>query len=174
MFNLRCRNLYSQGGIIFEYLLMNSQFSSYFFILGLLSQRQTDIIVMGATNRPQDVDKAILRRMPCRFYVPMPDKGQRLAILQLILDGEKLDDEVDIEELAELSDSCSGSDLKEFCRLAALSCIRDASSNINDKLASDQSLPEIRAINMDDFKDSLKRMQNNHAMLTSHGFYAMN
>ena len=41
-------------------------------LLGLLSHGGNDIIIMGATNRPQDVDKAILRRMPCRFYVSMP------------------------------------------------------------------------------------------------------
>ena len=41
--------------------------------VGLLSEHgRNDVIIVGATNRPQDVDKAILRRMPCRFYVPMP------------------------------------------------------------------------------------------------------
>ena len=58
----------------FIFICKNSHIIIYSLNLhsGLLSHGQNDIIVIGATNRPRDVDKAILRRMPCRFYVPMP------------------------------------------------------------------------------------------------------
>lgn len=156
--------------------MMKAQFMSLWD--GLLSQSCSDVIIMGATNRPQDVDRAILRRMPCRFYVPMPNKDQRMAILELILKCEEIDDDVDIEDLAALTDGCSGSDLKELCRLAALRCVRDASSNLhtadvtNDTSTESgeyQTFPKIRAIKMSDFKKSLHKMHASHILMAQHG-----
>ncbi len=58
------------------------------------------IIVMGATNRPTDIDAAFLRRMPKRFAVPMPGKEQRLNILKLVcqrhLGGKVVDCSADV------------------------------------------------------------------------------
>jgi len=152
--------------------MMKAQFMSLWD--GLLSHGRNDIIIMGATNRPQDVDSAILRRMPCRFYVSMPDESQRLEILRLILQDEMLEENVDLEELAVLTEKCSGSDLKELCRLAALNCIRDIAElahSSSGNSGSDESPAEIRAINMNDFTESLQRMKNSHVLLASHGLY---
>ncbi|KAG8959237.1 hypothetical protein FRC03_008256 [Tulasnella sp. 419] len=51
---------------------------------GLASGENTRILVMGATNRPMDIDQAILRRMPKRFAVKLPDLQQRIRILELV------------------------------------------------------------------------------------------
>ncbi|CAB3406346.1 unnamed protein product [Caenorhabditis bovis] len=77
------------------------------------------IIVMGATNRPRDVDAAILRRMTAKFQVPLPNSQQREQILKVILRNEELGD-VDLLKVAETACGLSGSDLKEVCRLALL------------------------------------------------------
>ncbi|CAI5449399.1 unnamed protein product [Caenorhabditis angaria] len=79
------------------------------------------IIVMGATNRPRDVDAAILRRMTARFQVPVPNSNQREKILKVILKNEEINRDVDLSSIAQVSDGLSGSDLKEVCRLALLS-----------------------------------------------------
>jgi len=50
---------------------------------GLLSATDR-ILVLGATNRPNDIDSAILRRMPKRFAIGLPDLGQRAKILKLV------------------------------------------------------------------------------------------
>ena len=50
---------------------------------GLLTSKER-IIVLGATNRPNDIDSAILRRMPKRFSVRLPDTSQRKRILTLV------------------------------------------------------------------------------------------
>ena len=51
---------------------------------GLTTGNDTRILVLGATNRPNDIDSAILRRMPKRFSIKLPDAGQRRNILGLV------------------------------------------------------------------------------------------
>jgi SpoVK/Ycf46/Vps4 family AAA+-type ATPase len=58
---------------------------------GLETNNKATVVVMGATNRPKDVDKAILRRMPATFHVGLPDIHQRTAILKRILEMEAVE-----------------------------------------------------------------------------------
>jgi SpoVK/Ycf46/Vps4 family AAA+-type ATPase len=51
---------------------------------GMSSSEKTSIVILGATNRPNDIDKAILRRMPKRFQLSLPDKYQRRKVLDLV------------------------------------------------------------------------------------------
>ena len=84
------------------------------------------ICVLGATNRINDIDEAILRRMPKKFPVPLPGRDQRKRILQLILEGSKLDlDNFDINYVANVTAGMSGSDIKEACRDAAMAPVRE-------------------------------------------------
>ncbi|KAL1750682.1 P-loop containing nucleoside triphosphate hydrolase protein [Schizophyllum commune] len=83
------------------------------------------IMVLGATNRPNDIDSAILRRMPKRFSVGLPNFEQRLRILNLMLNGTSLAPEFNMDALAQLTDGFSGSDLKELCRNAAMVPVRE-------------------------------------------------
>lgn len=78
------------------------------------------ILIIGATNRPEDVDPAILRRMPQMFYIGLPNEVQRLKILNVILKDENLDEDVDLEGISRRTDGFSGSDLHELCRCAAM------------------------------------------------------
>ncbi|CAF91345.1 unnamed protein product [Tetraodon nigroviridis] len=66
--------------------MMKAQFMSLWD--GLDTDTHLQVIVMGATNRPQDLDAAILRRMPTRFHINQPNERQREQILRLILDQE--------------------------------------------------------------------------------------
>lgn len=92
---------------------------------GLSTENDDMVIVMGATNRPRDLDKAILRRMPAQFYIGLPDEEQRRNILELILQTEACDTDVDCSNLARLTNQFSGSDLRELCRFAAVNRMRD-------------------------------------------------
>ncbi|KAI1853104.1 hypothetical protein JX265_011385 [Neoarthrinium moseri] len=84
------------------------------------------ICVLGATNRIHDIDEAILRRMPKKFPVSLPDKSQRLRILQLILQDTKTDpNNFNIEYIARVTAGMSGSDIKEACRDAAMIPVRE-------------------------------------------------
>jgi SpoVK/Ycf46/Vps4 family AAA+-type ATPase len=81
--------------------------------------------VLGATNRPNDIDAAFLRRMPKRYSVPLPDAVQRLKILRLMLASSRLDASFKYEPLVARTEGCSGSDLKELCRAAAMQPVRE-------------------------------------------------
>ena len=84
------------------------------------------ILVLGATNRIGDIDEAILRRMPKKFAVGLPGPEQRLRIFSLLLKDTKVDKEdFDLELLVRASEGMSGSDIKEACRDAAMSPVRE-------------------------------------------------
>merc|ERR1712126_764533 len=92
---------------------------------GLSTDPDNCVVVMGATNRPKDVDSAILRRMPSTFRLGLPDRGQRREILSTVLRLESVADNVDMLRLAKLTEGYSGSDLRELCRAGAIQRVRD-------------------------------------------------
>ncbi|MCD6484465.1 MAG: CDC48 family AAA ATPase [Candidatus Odinarchaeota archaeon] len=81
-----------------------------------------NVVVIGATNRPDIIDPALLR--PGRFdrilFVPPPDKKTRLKILQIYTEKMPLADDVDLEKLAEQLEGYSGADIEGLCREAAV------------------------------------------------------
>ena len=81
--------------------------------------------IMVATNRPYDLDEAVLRRLPRRLLVDLPLEKDRASILSLHLQNEALDPSVSIPDLAKRTPYYSGSDLKNVCVAAALACLRD-------------------------------------------------
>jgi SpoVK/Ycf46/Vps4 family AAA+-type ATPase len=83
------------------------------------------VFVMVATNRPFDLDDAVVRRLPRRLLVDLPTKEDRRKILEIHLKDEQLDEEVDLEYLAEKTLLYSGSDLKNLAVAAALSCVKE-------------------------------------------------
>ncbi|XP_004558607.2 outer mitochondrial transmembrane helix translocase [Maylandia zebra] len=103
--------------------MMKAQFMSLWD--GLDTSSTTQVMVMGATNRPQDLDPAILRRMPTTFHIGLPNTRQREDILRLILAGENLSNAINLKEIAEKTEGYSGSDLRELCRDAAMYRVRD-------------------------------------------------
>ncbi|KAJ3513651.1 hypothetical protein NLJ89_g2831 [Agrocybe chaxingu] len=92
---------------------------------GLKSSKDDNVIVIGATNRPFDLDDAVLRRLPRRLLVDLPGEKERAEILKILLRDEKLASDVDIDILAKKADSFSGSDLKHLCVSAALDAVKE-------------------------------------------------
>lgn len=83
------------------------------------------VFVMVATNRPFDLDDAVIRRLPRRLLVDLPTQADRKEILRIHLTGEQLDDSVDLEHLAKRTPFYSGSDLKNVAVSAALACVKE-------------------------------------------------
>ena len=123
---------------------------------GLVSSNNNQIMVMGATNRPQHIDQAILRRMPIRLHVPLPNANQRMKILELILSVETLDNDVDLNKLATGLNNFSGSDIDELCRYASVSRVHE---HIKNKTENEN----LRPISMNDLEKAahvMKRSKN--------------
>ena len=100
------------------------------------------IMILGATNRIGDIDEAILRRMPKKFPVSLPNMSQRLKILRLLLKDVKTESSAfDIEYVARVTAGMSGSDLKEACRDAAMTPVREM---IQAQRQSGQRIDQIR------------------------------
>ncbi|XP_034490943.1 ATPase family AAA domain-containing protein 1 [Drosophila innubila] len=131
---------------------------------GLSTDPESAVIVMGATNRPQDLDKAILRRMPAQFHISLPSEVQRGQILKLILASEEIDSNVDYNRLAKLTNGFSGSDLREMCRNASVYRMRQfmTATDRNQQSAPSNSADinkTLISITMDDLLSSHLKMK---------------
>ncbi|XP_013171129.1 PREDICTED: spastin isoform X2 [Papilio xuthus] len=125
---------------------------------GLPATGADRLIVMAATNRPQELDEAALRRFPKRVYVSLPDARTRAALVRRVLArgaaGAALA-EAELARLAALTDGYSGSDLTALCRDAALGPIRE----LDPEEVKCLDLSLVRSITFQDFMDSLKRIR---------------
>ncbi|KAJ7109306.1 hypothetical protein C8R44DRAFT_802169 [Mycena epipterygia] len=92
---------------------------------GLRSSKDDSVIVIGATNRPFDLDDAVLRRLPRRLLVDLPGEREREEILKILLRDETLGSDLDPKSLAKKTESFSGSDLKNLCVSAALDAVKE-------------------------------------------------
>ncbi|KAI1210754.1 AAA-domain-containing protein [Annulohypoxylon truncatum] len=87
---------------------------------------KTKAFIMVATNRPFDLDEAVLRRLPRKLLIDLPTEADRAAILRIHLRGEELDPQtVSIEDLAKRTPLYSGSDLKNVCVAAAMAAAKE-------------------------------------------------
>jgi len=106
------------------------------------------VYVIGATNKPWDLDWAFIRRFQKRILVPLPDHHTRLMMLKLYTTNLQITQDVDLHELARLSEGFSGSDIRDVCQSAQLSLIGEffESGKATDKEAKP------RALTMGDFR----------------------
>ena len=81
------------------------------------------VYVIGATNKPWDLDWAFIRRFQKRILVPLPDHPTRLMMLKLYTSNLQIEQDVDLHELARLSEGFSGSDIRDVCQSAQLKLI---------------------------------------------------
>ncbi|KXT05043.1 hypothetical protein AC578_10307 [Pseudocercospora eumusae] len=120
------------------------------------------ICILGATNRIQDIDEAILRRMPKKFPISLPNAAQRRQIYELTLRDTKIDHRklqnglpaFDLDVLVRVSAGMSGSDIKEACRDAAMVPIRlyIKHARANGKSMMRRIHPDaVRGLQTDDF-----------------------
>ena len=125
---------------------------------GLASSHTTGlpqrILIMGATNRIHDIDDAILRRMPKKLPVTLPNVAQRSKILNLMLKDTIVDHtSFDLDYLVRVMVGLSGSEMKEACRDAAMVPVREMiQAQRKNGARMDQVRPmEVRGMRTEDF-----------------------
>lgn len=122
---------------------------------GAASSQEDRILVMGATNLPQELDEAIIRRLEKRIYVPLPDATSREGLIKHLLSSQKCSlSAKDFQHIVKATNGYSGSDLKAVCKDAALGPIRDLGAVIANVKAED-----VRRINASDFQVALTRVR---------------
>lgn len=114
------------------------------------------IVVLAATNRPQELDEAALRRFTKRVYVALPDLETRELLLRRLLQkqGSPLDTDA-LKRLAKLTEGYSGSDLTALAKDAALEPIRE----LDVEQVKCLDISAMRPITENDFHNSLKRIR---------------
>ena len=84
------------------------------------------VTVVGATNRPWDLDDALRRRFEKRIYIPLPNVDGRRQLFELNLKKVAVDSNLDYDKLIKATDGYSGADISNVCREAALMPLRKA------------------------------------------------
>ena len=89
--------------------------------------QKKNVFIIGATNRPDIIDPAILRpgRLDQLIYIPLPDEPSRLSILKANLRKSPVAADVDLDALAKATHGFSGADLTEICQRACKLAIRE-------------------------------------------------
>jgi len=114
--------------------------------------KKLHVYVIGATNKPWDLDWPFIRRFQKRILVPLPDYHSRLQMFKLYTSNLELAPDVDLHELARLSEGFSGSDIRDVCQSAHLRVVGEffESGQAKNRLAKP------RPISMDDFRQILE------------------
>nr|CAH7766823.1 unnamed protein product [Callosobruchus chinensis] len=92
---------------------------------GAMTDNEERLLVIGATNRPQELDEAARRRFVKRLYIPLPEFEARLQLVKKLIANERNElNEGDFSKIAAMSDGYSGADIRTLCSEASLGPIR--------------------------------------------------
>ena len=127
-------------------------------IQGMKSTHDKPLLVLGATNRPWDIDTAMLSRFEKKVYVPLPDMPARAGIFKIHTAGinSDLTDE-DYIELAVRSEGYSGRDISNVCREVIMIPIREL--DMGGLLEDSDKEVIVRDISLKDFVKTLKKVK---------------
>ncbi|WJX34301.1 hypothetical protein P8452_22427 [Trifolium repens] len=118
---------------------------------GFTTDQNARVMVLAATNRPSELDEAILRRFPQAFEIGMPNQKERAEILKIILKDERVEDNIDFGSIARSCKGYTGSDLFDLCKKAAYFPIRE----LLDYEKKGKQSPEPRPLSQLDLEKAL-------------------
>ncbi len=118
-----------------------------------------DVIVIGATNRPELIDPALLRpgRFDRNINVDMPDRETRKEIFEIHTRDRPLSEDVDLQELAKKTDDMSGADIASICNEAVMLAIREYIQESEEEMNEEEI--EKATIDHQHFEDAYQRVK---------------
>lgn len=123
---------------------------------GATTSSEDRILVVGATNRPQEIDEAARRRLVKRLYIPLPDASARRQIVSCLMSKEHCSlTEEQVDMIVQKSEGFSGADMTQLCREASLGPIRSLQSVDITTITPDQ----VRCIVFQDFDNAFKTVR---------------
>lgn len=123
---------------------------------GAATAAEDRILVVGATNRPQEIDEAARRRLAKRLYIPLPEGSARMQIVTNLMAREKNQlREAELQLVVSATEGFSGADMTQLCREAALGPIRSIQLSDIATISAEQ----VRPILYSDFQEALKTVR---------------
>lgn len=124
------------------------------------NNHEKNVIVLGATNFPWDLDDALRRRLEKRIYIPLPDEHGREQTLAINLRTVQLAEDVKLEDLVTSFAGYSCADISNVCRDASFMAMRKLISGLNKQQIVDLNLAEMdRPLTKANFEDALSKVQ---------------
>ena len=120
------------------------------------------VVVIGSTNRPFDLDEAVLRRFPRRILVDLPDISTRTEILEVTLADNRLDPAVNLTDVAQRLEGYTGSDLKEICREAVVQISHEQAHLLDQQQQQSTTsikVQRLRPVTMDDLEKAMQKLK---------------
>ncbi|KAM8967332.1 fidgetin-like protein 1 [Pelodytes ibericus] len=123
---------------------------------GVTTSSEDRILVVGATNRPQEIDEAARRRLVKRLYIPLPEASARKQIVVRLMSRERFNlTDQEVEDIVIHADGFSGADMTQLCREAALGPIRSIHVMDISTIMPDQ----VRPIEYIDFQNAFQTVR---------------
>lgn len=129
-------------------------------IEGFNTRSEDKIILIAATNKPWDLDDAMVSRFQRKVYVPLPDKASRKRIFEIHLKGSVLH-EITHERLAEMSEGYSGRDIANVCREAVMSMVREQNPKLEELTSAqiESYAMNYRSLTKEDFEHAFRKIR---------------
>ncbi|XP_037956130.1 katanin p60 ATPase-containing subunit A-like 1 [Teleopsis dalmanni] len=126
---------------------------------GVGSEEATKVVmVLAATNFPWDIDEALRRRLEKRIYIPLPTDEGREALLKINLREVKVDESVDLSEIAKKLDGYSGADITNVCRDASMMSMRRKIAGLTPEQIRQLATEEVDLpVSNQDFTEAMSR-----------------
>uniref|UniRef100_A0A158R4E4 AAA domain-containing protein n=1 Tax=Syphacia muris TaxID=451379 RepID=A0A158R4E4_9BILA len=128
---------------------------------GVATKSDEKLLVLGATNRPQELDDAAKRRFAKRLYIALPCQTARMQIVRSLLKNQTNSlSEEDVKKVGEMTEGYSGADMRQLCAEASMYPVRDIIESSCLDIAT-VPIEQVRPIALEDFVEAVRIVEIN-------------